>query len=136
WIGQVVGDPNSMVSFVTTGGSVNGFVLTGGKEYQVTGTLVMEIDQSAFPRDVHPTPRMPPTGSADSAASRGALADDASTIDVLVVYTAAAAAGALGEGTTIAAEIDQSIVVTNQAYANSGISQRLRLVGSAPVGYA
>ena len=54
-----------------------------------------------------------------------------SIIDVLVVYTAATA-GASGN---ITSEIQLAIDETNQAYANSGIVQRIRLVHSEQVAY-
>ena len=134
WIGSVAGDPLSLVSFLSSGGAVDGLVLAGGKEYrvqQVGGTsTVLEIDQSAYPRDRHPPPPVIPAGDAP----RTAMSDDGSTIDVLVVYTADAAAGAGGTA-GITTTIDQAIAVTNQAYAASAINQRLRLVGSAQVDY-
>jgi hypothetical protein len=52
-------------------------------------------------------------------------------IDVLVVYTAAAAAAS----SNILAEIQLAVDETNQSYANSGIIQRVRLVHAAQVNY-
>jgi hypothetical protein len=134
WIGQVVGDPFSLVSFVSTGGTVNGLIQTGGSQYQVSGTTVTEIDQGAYPRDRHATVPRTAARSVDSL-PRSGMADDGSTIDVLVVYTADAAAGAVADGTTMPATVDNAIALTNQAYLNSGITQRLRLVGTAQVQY-
>ena len=56
------------------------------------------------------------------------------TIDVAVVYTPAAREAA-GGGAAIEAEIDLLIAETNQAYATSGVHQRLALVGRAEVPY-
>jgi hypothetical protein len=132
WVGQVAGDPMSMVSFVSNGGAVDGFVLHAGKQYRIGTSVVMEIDASAYPPDGHPT--RPPPSVRDTAPTRSAQADDGSTIDVLVVYTADATTGA-GGSAAIGATIDQAITVTNTAYQLSNISQRLRLVGTAQVSF-
>ena len=62
-------------------------------------------------------------------------ADDGLTIHVMVVYTAAARSGA-GGTTAMQNLIDLAVSQTNQSYANSGITQRLRLVNTAEVPYA
>ena len=56
------------------------------------------------------------------------------TIDVAVIYTPAAGEAA-GGSAEIAAEIDLMIAETNQAYATSGVHQRLALVGRSEVPY-
>ena len=56
------------------------------------------------------------------------------TIDVAVIYTPAAGEAA-GGSAEIAAEIDLMIAETNQAYATSGVHQRLALVGRSEVRY-
>ena len=56
------------------------------------------------------------------------------TIDVAVVYTPAAREAA-GGAAAIEAEIDLMIAETNQAYATSGVHQRLALVGRSEVPY-
>ncbi len=55
-------------------------------------------------------------------------------VDVLVVYTPAARAGAGGVA-GMEALIDLGQVETNTSYANSGIDQRIRIVGTAEVAY-
>ena len=57
------------------------------------------------------------------------------TIDVAVIYTPAAREAAGGGGAAIEAEIDLLIAETNQAYATSGVHQRLALVGRSEVRY-
>ena len=56
------------------------------------------------------------------------------TIDVAVIYTPAAREAA-GGAAEITAEIDLMIAETNQAYATSGVHQRLALVGRSEVRY-
>ena len=56
------------------------------------------------------------------------------TIDVAVIYTPAAREAA-GGSAEITAEIDLMIAETNQAYATSGVHQRLALVGRSEVPY-
>ena len=56
------------------------------------------------------------------------------TIDVAVIYTPAAREAA-GGAAAITAEIDLMIAETNQAYATSGVHQRLALVGRSEVPY-
>ena len=56
------------------------------------------------------------------------------TIDTVVVYTPAALEAA-GGAAAIEAEIDLMIAVTNEAYAASGVSQRLALVARSEVPY-
>ena len=66
----------------------------------------------------------------------GRLCDDDPnvTIDVAVVYTPAARAAA-GGADVIAAVIDLMVAETNQAYAASGVQQRIALVGRSEVQY-
>ena len=56
------------------------------------------------------------------------------TIDVAVIYTPAAREAA-GGAAEITAEIDLMIAETNEAYATSGVHQRLALVGRSEVRY-
>ncbi len=62
-----------------------------------------------------------------------AAADSAGTIDVLVVYSNQTAAAA---GASIGTQIQQAIDSANLAYANSGISTRLRLVHYGQTNYS
>ncbi len=61
-------------------------------------------------------------------------AEPNATIDVAVVYTPAAREAA-GGSTGIEAEIDLWIAETNEAYATSGVRQRLALVGRSEAAY-
>ena len=57
------------------------------------------------------------------------------TVDVAVIYTPAAREAAGGGAAAIEAAIDLLIAETNQAYATSGVHQRLALVGRSEVPY-
>lgn len=94
----------------------------------------IKIDQSQFvdhPKDV----QYEPPGEILPMDSLGDLADNASRIDIMVVYTAAASAA---EGSTDAmkARIKLAVDQTNTSYANSGVSPRLRLVHMQQISYA
>jgi len=71
---------------------------------------------------------------AAAAANPQPQADPADTIDLLVVYTPAAASGA-GGTTAMVNLINLGVSETNTAYGNSGVTQRLRLVHVASVAY-
>ena len=77
---------------------------------------------------------MPGAALAAAAADPLPQTDSAGTIDLLVVYTPAAASGA-GGTTAILNLINLGVSETNTAYADSGVTQRLRLVHVAPVAY-
>ncbi len=64
----------------------------------------------------------------------GFSADDGGTIDVLAVYTAAAATAAGGDA-ALRAKIDLAASVANQAYANSTLPIQVRIVGKLLVDY-
>ena len=70
-------------------------------------------------------------GVPDGAQADGAQADSAQSIDVMVVYTAAAAASVSNINSEIQAGIDD----TNQTFANSGITVRVRLVHAEQLSY-
>jgi peptidyl-Asp metalloendopeptidase len=135
WFGRVDGAVLSEVILVVEDGVMAGNIMVNGEFYQVRAVgegihAVRKIDQSKFPQEappipVHTTPDQPQTLSPSSGA------DDGSTIDVLVAYTAAASSGSANIMTEIQLGIDE----TNQSYANSGIAQRVRLVHTAQVSY-
>jgi hypothetical protein len=92
---------------------------------------IHEIDQSAFPNESDPIP----IESSDREWLRDEIvADDGSTIDVMVAYTADARAAA-GGTTAMNNLIDLAISETNTSYINSGIAQSLNLVHTTEVTY-
>ncbi len=141
WSGQIPAIPMSTVSLATEDGVMHGIVLTPQSTYVVrfiaNGLYAIdEIDQDAFPPEAEPVPM-------DARADTAPLPDDvepphgdsASFIDIMVVYTPAARTAA-GGTSAINALIANAISVTNTAYANSNITQRLRLANASEVSYA
>ena len=137
WFGTIAGMEQSQVILVVENGSMAGNITVDGQIYQVRNKggeihVIREIDQSAFPEEAPPTEIEAPVEFGLQKSLELELdVDDGSMIDVLVVYTAAAA---VAPG--IDAEIQLAIDETNQSYANSGITQRVRLVHSEQVVYA
>ncbi|MCB0186914.1 MAG: hypothetical protein KDE31_21755, partial [Caldilineaceae bacterium] len=161
WIGHLVGVSNSLVYLVVKDQMVVGEIrlpdrlgvdgLIPGRVYQVRPQdnglhVVREIGPRINP-DSGSDFRLPPSdlrtidGATDGAAqpSEGNSAttvqtDNGSTIDVLVAYTPAARQY-VGSAAAVAMEVELAVGLTNQAYANSGINQRLQLVGLVEVAY-
>jgi len=95
--------------------------------------VVTEIDQSAFLKEA--TPIDVAISDADRATAANApMTDTADVIDLMVLYTAQAATNA-GGSAGIANLINLGVSETNTSYANSGVSQRIRLVQTTQVGY-
>jgi len=141
WVGHIPDVAMSTVTLAIEDGAVYGSVLTPAATYVIRSAgnglhLVAQIDQSAFrpeadPREVD----APPGGRAELAdASPPAGDDSAAFIDVMVLYTPAAAIAA-GGSSAINALISNAISVTNTAYGNSNVTQRVRLAFSGPVAY-
>lgn len=144
WIGHVQGVPMSQVVIAMNGEVVAANISMMMARYQLRyiGNGVHEvqrIDQSQFPRDEESVP-VPDQSMLDAAALNDATAvpaaqaDDGSQIDVMVVYTATARAAAGGTA-AMQSLIDLAVSETNQAYQNSGVTQRLRLVRAEEVAY-
>ena len=96
--------------------------------------VVRQLDGSALPRELPPLEA--PVGLAALAGDPPVMAaDDGGTIDVLVLYTPGARASAGGTDAAVQARIALGIAETNTGYANSGITPRLRLVGTQLLSY-
>jgi hypothetical protein len=149
WIGSVEGAQKSRAVFVVKDNSVLGNIRVNGKLYQIRPAAegahaIREIDPRAFPDELppdEPPNNQDPSSRPEAGADPSADADgppQASTpgcgavIDVMVVYTE----DAKNASADIAGEIALAIVETNDAYALSGIDQRLRLVHASEVTYA
>ena len=135
WFGRIGGTSISQVILTVEDDVLAGSILADGELYQVRcvrdGThVIRRIDQSQFPEEAPPIPVPIPSDKAEALSSLP-QADDGSLIDVLVVYTAAAASAS----SSISAEVQLAIDETNQTYVNSGVTQRVRLVHAAQVSY-
>jgi len=95
--------------------------------------VIQQIDTSTLPREAPPIVVPYPRSDAPERSAE-LQSDDGSLIDVLVVYTPLAEAAQDGTA-AIEALIDLGISETNQAYANSGVIQRLRLVHKERIQY-
>jgi hypothetical protein len=146
WYGHVDGEPGSMALLSSVGDAVAGDVTTRDhagrfRFYQLRflgdGVHVLnEIDQSLLPPEDDSI--MWDTGPGQAVTQ---TCDPASTIDVLVAYTGRArfAAGNTKPGSAangMEAEIEEAVASTNLSYANSGITQRLRLAHMEEVSYS
>ncbi|MDQ2917334.1 MAG: choice-of-anchor D domain-containing protein [Pseudomonadota bacterium] len=149
WHGRVEGYDNSSAILSVVDGQIDGTIvvldsgLRSGRMFQIRsgpdGTQSLrQVNQDAFPPDHPPggeAARIAPrqikgqteTGSslAPDAQKSLAQADSAAFVDVMVVYSNQTAAAA---GTAIGAQIQQAVDTANTAYANSGVTTRLRLV--------
>jgi peptidyl-Asp metalloendopeptidase len=135
WFGRVIGAGMSELIMVVKDGAITGNIVVDGEIYQIRPVdggihVIREIDQGSFPDEAPPIAvhNSPDLSEPLSAAPDP---DDGSLIDVLVVYTATAAAAS----SDIMAEIQLAVDETNQSYSNSGINQKVRLVHAAQVDY-
>lgn len=136
WYGELPGDPGT-ITLVVRGRKVTGTIRTNKDLYRVLSVggdahALIQIDERAFPQD-HPDGMhdgVNPAGAMPKAQSRAADVGSP-VIDVLVAYTANAEKKAGDIGGLIQLAIDE----TNQAYINSGINPRVRLVHTHKVNY-
>ena len=139
WSGHIAGSPLSSVTFVRAGGVLQGSIRTLDAAYSIEPIadsafhVVRQVNLSALGVELSPlVPDLAPQAADDAPPMP---ADDGTTFDVLVVYTAAARTAAGGTDAAVLARINLGITETNTAYANSGIIPRLRLVGAEPISY-
>ena len=139
WAGHAVGEPLSTVTVVTMNGVVQGSIRTLDGAWLIEPapggafSIVRQVDADATGTDAEPfTP--PPAPNPTVADPPVAAGDDGSTFDILVFYTPSARDVA---GSDVAAQtrIALGVSETNTAYANSGITPRLRLVGAELITY-
>ncbi len=137
WVGKLKGKPTSDVVIVIHDGVMAGSIVSPEAAYSIryngSSQVVEEIDRSALPPEAEPL-EPPSLPAPDAPLDPAALMDDGSNIDVLVVYTPAAR-NAAGGTSGIQSRIQLGVTETNAAYANSGVLQRLRLVGAVEVSY-
>jgi len=145
WVGHIPGMALSTVTLVSVDHVVAGSIVMPGAVYAIRylgGQLheIAQVDQAKYPPELDPIPidlaATAPQGSSVTG-DTGAEPDAASgspTIDVLVLYTPAAAASA-GSATAISARIALGMSEANASYQNSGVLQRVRLVGTQQVAH-
>ena len=138
WVGHIPGVELSTVTLAREGDVMYGSIFTRNAVYIVRPTsggdhVIEQIDQSSLPPEADPIATSTPAPS-EPATNPTTSADDGSFIDVMILYTPSAAA-AVGGSSGIAALVSNAISTTNTTYANSGITQRLRLVYSGQVAY-
>lgn len=150
WIGRLLNKPASEVVLSFDQGTMHGYISSVDQlfavEYSGSGSLhyILELDASQFDPCggalVPPATTQPPAQPAPAVELDGALFPVASDlygnpiIDVIVVYTADARSAAGGTQAMLN-EVNSAIAITNQSYANTGITQRVRLVYTAEVTY-
>ncbi|MBK9307808.1 MAG: zinc-dependent metalloprotease [Nitrospira sp.] len=158
WRGRLRGDQNSDVTLAVRGKKMAGTIVSGDRLYKIEPTednrhRLVEIDDDAMRPDHHPlvvpddgTPADPPDPEpelqqpdASVAASTDSVTTAAATstntiVDLLVVYTSMARAKQGGQA-AMNALIALGVDLANQAYSNSRIAMRLRLVRAAEVAY-
>ncbi len=137
WVGKLKGKPLSDVVIVTYDGVTAGSIVSPEGAYSIrydgSSQVVEEVDRSALPPEAEPLEPLP-LPSPDALLEPTTAMDDGSTVDVLVVYTPAARASA-GGTSGIQSRIQLGVTETNAGYANSGVLQRLRLLGAFEVSY-
>jgi hypothetical protein len=145
WVGRVEDVPGSSVTLVYGGGLMAGSIVMPDGVFRISPAspevralagdalhVIAEVNQAAFPPEAPPIEvRFSP---AELAAATDVPASDTQAIDLLVVYTASAAAWA-GGPTALQNLITLGVSETNTAFASSGLPHRIRLVHTAPVGY-
>jgi peptidyl-Asp metalloendopeptidase len=155
WRGRVRGDQDSDVTLAVRGGKMAGTIVSGQRLYKIEPTednrhRLVEIDDDAMRPDHHPlvvpddgTPADPPAPEPELQQSSAAAATNTvptaaattnTVVDLLVVYTSTARSK---QGGTAAmnALIAMGVDLANQAYSNSKIAMRLRLVRAAEIAY-
>ena len=128
------------LTLANTAGVVNGKVsLTNGTVYEIGPVQgspglqrVLEMDQSAFPRELQPVPvQAPPAAVRDVPQAL----DDGSTVDVIVAYTGFRFAGGGWATPRYATSSVSPKPSLTTAFANSGILFHVRIVHTAKVAF-
>lgn len=152
--GRLDGSDGGRFNLVVRNDVLVGIIRTDGNaayhvRYLGGGThIVRQVDPTAFPRcgvtpesvdrlhnaQVERAKSKATVGDAVSKAAAGGSSDDGSVHDILVLYSDVTRQAA-GGTSAIRAEIQLSIDAANDAYADSGIVSRLRLVHMDEVSY-
>jgi len=135
WIGELANQKRSQVILSVQGDYLSGSVRTeAGGIYDIHSTdggrfLVRELDPRSFPKDdVNSGPSSAELGPFPALGNPCGGTDFGNMIDVLIGYTSAAA-NSCGSQAALESEIYGGVAEANQAFANTGMSQRLNIVG-------
>jgi len=138
WVGRISGVPQSTVVLETQDGVMAGSIVMPGAVYAIRyvgGDLhaINQVDQSRYRQELPPI-EVVAGKAAPTTVNAEPGGDDGSTIDLLVLYTSAAAVH-VGGTAAMNARINLGVSESNTSYASSGITQRLRLVYAGGVAY-
>jgi len=142
WRGHIAGIDDSSVTLAVQGPAAHAVIqLPTGERFEVTYAgenihRVIELDPSQFPPEKLPVAAGPrgPEDEPEPPATGAATVEGSTLIDVMVLYTPAAQ-NAAGGRSAIETRIQQAIALANEAYENSLVSIRHRLVHTGPVNY-
>ncbi len=144
--GRLDGVELGSMTLVVNGSVVAGTVRTPGAVYTIRTAgdgayVIRQVDESSLPPPAEPLegssspgPGLAPRSGGDPRSDDAGPRDDGSEIDVMVVYTPAARRREGGRA-AIETLIDLFVAETNQAYANSRVIHRIRLVLKKEVDY-
>ncbi len=133
WIGYVDGKTYSEVILTVNDDIVAGHVLLEDGLYEVSYAgnsvhAVIQLDPQAT-KDEHIHIQVPM-----SSAAMQPMGDSGAVIDVMILYTTAARTAA-GSANAMLTQIASAVASTNQAYANTQMNQRIRLVYAGEIAY-
>ena len=143
--GRLAGKPHGATTLVINGETVVGTVWTPSALYDIRTVngvqLLREVDVASLPRLAAPVVwgwasrrGWGRQSQLSDAGARAGAEDDGSVVDLLVLWTAAAAKHA-GGTENVKALIDLGVAAANDAYARSGVNFRLSLAGSEQTGF-
>jgi len=142
WHGH--GEDGSQVVLAVVKGALAGTIYRDGQTYDVVSDgnglyRISELDSAAFPTDDPEFDSLSPAadagGSGTTSGAPAAQGDTAPQIDVMVVWTPAARNAVGGTQAAIDSLVQSAVANANLAYANSGVTARLRLVHSEEVNF-
>ncbi|MCP4423202.1 MAG: DUF11 domain-containing protein [Chloroflexi bacterium] len=140
WYGEIKDSSPSQVIIVVRDGVLAADIRLPEGVYQIRSAAdglykAQELNEAGFPEIENDFISVEPNVSGANQPSPTAVAaDDGSVIDVMISYTQDARQDAGGEASMIAL-VYLAVAQANAAYANSGITQRIRLVHHLEVAY-
>lgn len=138
WVGHVQGDAESTVTLTWDGATLTGGVVTRDAAYDITtaaGTVVVtERDLTTPERELAAQPARATREAAPLTVGTPAFDAGTAAIDVLVLYTPAAAARA-GGVSQMQSQLANAVASTNTAMQRSGVNAMLTAVGIQSLSY-